>query len=1316
MPDLLLTCPNCNIPLRLQTPLGTAQKIRCPKCSQAFSSAPTKAEDLPPVRTDPGQARTVDFAAAPSAPPSRNPSHGPLAGVEIPGYELLGLLGRGGMGAVFKARQLQLNRIVALKTMLGGLHTSQDEVARLRNEAEVIARFQHPNIVQIFDVGEAEGHLFLALEYVEGGTLSDHLKGAPEPADQAASLVETLARAMDYAHRQGVVHRDLKPANILMKLPGAESGARSTLSPDTKPLIASGPSTASMFSNFGHDVDQTDSAIAPVPKITDFGLAKDVGGQSGQTQTGAFMGTPSYAAPEQALGNSRHVTAAADIYALGAILYELLTGRPPFRGASVLDTLDQVRNVEPVSLRLLNPAAPKDLETICLKCLRKKPADRYASALDLAEDLRRFRSHEPIKARPVGSMEKTVKWIARNPAVASILSLLVLVLVVGVTAVTLESSRARRAEGNALIAADNAKKEKERADKKRDEAVSLAGKLEIESKALEEKSVALEEKTDRLVRALATTQINLAENSWGKGNVALANRQLDAIPETHRFWDWRYLKRRFRGGLFSMHGHAGTVTCMAISPDGRRLLTGGADKTVRLWDSATGQELAQFSEFKRRIKSVAFHPSGRMFAAVADTSLVIWDAKVPKRLHSIVASKAQVNAVAFHPDGQRLATGSDDHTVVLWDVATGKRLSQIGLADPRINARPREVHHLAFSPDGARIAIDHYFDGVEVWDTEMATKHFALPKTGGLVVWTPDGKHIIAAGGFGKIFLFNKTGELIHTYLPTNHPDVTAIAPSPDGLRFATASTDNMISIWGVVSGKELLQLQGHTTVPYTLCFSTDSQRLFSGDSSGVIKIWDSIANRTAQAFNTPAPNPNALAFSPNSNWLAVGGVDSLPAPCGIVDIWDLATGVQLRSLNAHAQNIAGVTFSKDGKKLITASRGSPLGRVESEVKVWDTQTWKELWTLPHRPGSVWVFDPSPDNRYLALSYANDVRRLLTGPGTIRVWDLDRKEEILTIQATRNAAHEIRFSPDGQFLAAAMDQAIFVWDMPSGEVKARFPSGFGEAMGLAFSSDSKKLTACGTIKGVGVIRIYDIADNKLLQTIAGDTNQITSLAFSPDGERLATGSREGTRGGIIRLWDLRNGQQVLEFDAHPRSVQKLVFDSTGRYLASSGDGDGQAKIWEAPFSDDPAALQKRLNTDPMAEPQTIARRRLLAKLDTPLHLRMVLEREKTDRGFAAAYHLVQLLDAKPANLDFHRRRVKALASFNALEINADGLRKLLDHYRYDASLYCSVGLVQRDLKLTDDALKSLKHGHELGSRLEHWTYPSAQWIQECEQK
>ncbi len=407
-------------------------------------------------------------------PPSRQQGDFPAVGSALPlvtGYEILNELGRGGMGVVYRAWQQKLKRVVALKVMLAGDYAGPEGVGRFRIEAEAMARLQHPNIVQVHEIGEQDGRPFLALEYVEGGSLARKLAGTPLASAEAARLVEVTALAMHAAHLKGVVHRDLKPANVLLTADGA-------------------------------------------PKVTDFGLAKLVVGGSGQTASGAFLGSPSYMAPEQAGGDSAHVGPPADVYALGALLYEALTGRPPFRGATVADTVRQVMSEDPVSPRRLCPTVPRDLETICLKCLKKSPKIRYATAADLASDLGRFLAGEPVWARPSGPAEHAWKWARRRPAPAAALAVAVLAAATLLTGGLWYQGQLE----DAVVYAHG----------QRDEAGRARVEAEHNLDDARQATAAMEAQRDEAFQNLYLANLPLAQRAWQAARVGRVLQLLDA--------------------------------------------------------------------------------------------------------------------------------------------------------------------------------------------------------------------------------------------------------------------------------------------------------------------------------------------------------------------------------------------------------------------------------------------------------------------------------------------------------------------------------------------------------------------------------------------------------------------------------------------------------------------------------------------------------------------------------------------------------------------------------------------------------------------
>jgi serine/threonine protein kinase len=555
-----------------------------------------------PDRLPPAPGPTpVAASMASTLPPQANASC--PDGDDLPrvrGYEVLEELGHGGMGVVYRARQVSLNRVVALKMILAGAYAGPQARARFRAEAEAAARLQHPNIVQIYEVGEQNGRHYCAMEYVDGGSLARRLAGAPLPARLAAQLVETLARAVHHAHERGIVHRDLKPANILLASGGREPPDGATESGGSRPPLA-----------------------GSIPKIADFGLAKQLPteGQAPayQTQTGEVLGTPSYMAPEQAEGRVKEIGPAVDVYALGACLYELLTGKPPFTGATLLDTLEQVRAQEPVPPSRLQPRLPRDLCTICLKALAKSATRRYASAAALAEDLRRLLDGKPIHARPAGSAEKVWRWCRRNPRVALRTVLVAASLLAGTSVSTF-----------LLVQSQDRAREILR---------------EQERVRQEERNTA---------RRRYVSDMRLAPSYWEAARVGWLLQLLDRQRPEHtggedlRGFEWYYWHHRCHD-MRILPGHTLESFSVVYSPDGTRLACGGHQK-VSVLDAGTGRVLLSLDGHTGNVYNVAFSADGKRLAAASeDETLQVWDAK-----SGALMRKLKGSCVAFHPDGRRL--------------------------------------------------------------------------------------------------------------------------------------------------------------------------------------------------------------------------------------------------------------------------------------------------------------------------------------------------------------------------------------------------------------------------------------------------------------------------------------------------------------------------------------------------------------------------------------------------------------------------------------------------------------------------------------
>jgi hypothetical protein len=546
------------------------------------------------------------WGGAASDPPTVRPSESPASSAPpttIAGYEILDQIGRGGMGVVYRAWQAELRRVVALKMILAGADASPASLARFRIEAEAVARLEHPNIVQVYDVGQREGCAFLALELVHGGSLAQSLAGAPQPLAASARLVETLARAMHHAHRRGVVHRDLTPSNVLLTAEG-------------------------------------------VPKIADFGLAKlIIGGAETCTKTGDLLGTPSYMAPEQAAGKPRGNIAAADVYALGAILYEMLTGRPPFRGETPLETLRQVVDEEPVPPSHLRPRLPRDLNTICLKCLEKEPARRYPSAEALAEDLRRFLDDRPILARWSGPLGRAWRWSRRNPAWAVSVPLVMLLLAVialisSMAALGLRAAEREKTEQlrESLLAQATAGRAGTRVGRRFDglEAIARAAAIRP-SLALRNEAIAY----------MALTDLRLARR-WSGMTGEAGNLALEFDPRLERY---------------ARSDGRGTVSVRRVGDDG---------------------EVARLPGPGAHAWSLRFSPDGRFLAIAYHTQpnrIVLWDLDHPQTT-PIVINPTAGNALDFSPDSRTLAVGRPDGSISLCALPSCEEIRRLG-REPR---------------------------------------------------------------------------------------------------------------------------------------------------------------------------------------------------------------------------------------------------------------------------------------------------------------------------------------------------------------------------------------------------------------------------------------------------------------------------------------------------------------------------------------------------------------------------------------------------------------------------------------------------------
>jgi eukaryotic-like serine/threonine-protein kinase len=1097
-----------------------------------------------------------DLASIPfvSPPAAAGLGEGKTVSKNVPAwesFEILRELGRGGMGVVYLARQKHLERTVALKMILHSSHVSSQARQRFLAEAETLAQLSHPGIVQVYEFGMHGDCPYFALEYLEGGGLDRKLQGRPLPAREAAALAEKLALATQAAHERGIIHRDLKPANVLL------AGT-----PDA-PL---GQCT---------------------PKIADFGLAKQIEGGSDLTATGMILGTPGYMAPEQAAGATRTIGPATDVYALGAILYECLTGRPPFQGAALQETLGQVLHREPVGVRQLQPDAPKDLDTICHKCLHKEPARRYGSAAALAADLRAFLEDRPIAARPVSQWEKTWRWCRRNPSTAGLVAAVMVALLAG-TMVSVffalrASEQAKEARHNAALAQEQTRQAQE-------------------EKILAAQHAAHAERQRLLSdRHLYDARMVMAQMAWEQGRRGQAEQLLDLYrqPAPHRpdlrGWEWYCQDQLFQPERRRLPKHDGDSQGVAFSPDGAWLATGD-QRHVRIWDLASTKALHTLDGHGGApIFRVKFSPDGTRLASV-DTmgTVILWDAVQGRSLHVFKGqAEGYLTDLAFSPDGRWLAGSQREREVTLWEVANGQKAATLVLPEVR-EPRPGTLC-IGFSPDGRQLATTlGSVTGIFLFDVPGGNmiRHLRPPdrivNSVTCLVFSPDGRWLAVPHGRSLRLWDVHRGE-VHATLQGHNDNIRSAAFSPDGSRLATASWDRTVKVWDVASQ----QLQRSFTHPhgvYGVTFSPDGLWLASGESDGSVRLWDPAADAefvlqqffgnftfspdgtqvasydassevklydttTGQVQQVFAHASNqrvtAVVFSPDGTWLATASKDRT------VKIWPRKGGPAWRTLEGHAGEVGGLALSPNGRVLASASE-------DGTVKLWEAATGKELFTLRGHRGQV-----------NAVAFRPDGVELATGDdhGTVKLWEAATGTETASLHSHDGMVPEVRYSPDGRLLAVrggaprgkgnvpGLDKPISVWDVAT---KQRVATAAPKARGMAFSPNGAWL-ALGHEDGT--IDLWDTSTRKVTVTLRGHSGWINSVAFSPDGERLVSAGQDKT----VRVWDIATGQEVRVFANQRSDGRQVGFspDPRGSRLAMAASGSAHFKMWDArPVSDE----------------------------------------------------------------------------------------------------------------------------------------------------
>ncbi|MHB1560748.1 MAG: WD40 repeat domain-containing serine/threonine protein kinase [Isosphaeraceae bacterium] len=1064
-------------------------------------------------------------------------------------FEIIEEVGSGGFGFVVRARDRLLQREVALKMPVPERLLAAGDVGRFLREARAAARLDHPGIVRVFDAGQL-GPLgyFIASEFCHGPNLRRWLRaqGKPVPPRVAAGWAEALADAVQHAHERGILHRDIKPDNVILE-PG------------------SGPEGF-------------------LPRLTDFGLAKLAEETGEDSSSGVRVGTLRYMAPEQAAGRRGDVGPSADIYAIGATLYEVLTGRPPFHGETEAETMRLVLEVRPIAPRTLRPGLPRDLETICLKCLRKESSRRYETAAELRDDLRRYLDGRPIVGKPVSLVNHAWGWARRRPGTASLVALVILL------ASGLASGFAwwvAWLEWHSL----ELQVQVERADRN-------AELAEVQARIAEERRRLAyrhhhAEGLRRAREALDARQVDLAQE-------ILDDLEPDPGEPDSRGFAWRYLRRQAHREFSRVGGHDAAVQGWTWSPDGRALATWDLHRQVVLWDVTSGPGLARPRAVPTKagtdLSTLRLSPDGTLLAAVdrtpkASTLRVIEPGGSDQVVRLDGVEQGDRFELRFDREGRRLAAlqWRPDDTGVLWtwDLAAPRALPV-----RRDLGRDRFVPG-GFAPDGRLLVVDRDDRAIvrDPWSgADLRVLRLKPPLRTHLVEFARDGHTLAIAWDDGLDVWQVDPWREVGRYRPRN--PIVEIRLSRRGALAATLDPSGYVTLFDkssprgrALSSGEKRSLRGHwfelsndgaLLVSAVSTTSGGQQPMEAWDIDGArrLRLFPGFLDRceftffpgTHAALLTGRDGPRiwrvdpeteslepaghsdeawAVAFSPAGRILASGSDDTHERRT--IKLWDPATGRELAGWKGHTATVAAIAFSPDGRLMATVSfdAGAPG---HPNVLLWDAATRERLASLEGH--SAWV---------RAVAFSPDGRTLATGGegGSVRLWDVASRTSRSELVGHTQRVMSLAFSPDGKTLATASNDATArTWDVETGSALAVFRDA-DEVRAVAFPSRGKPGLLATANQG-GSIKLRDPETGEVIRTIRGAADQLGCLAFTPEGRSIAAAGK----GKVIRIWDIATGQELLALEGHHARVNALAFAPDGSALASCSH-DGAVKLWHA---------------------------------------------------------------------------------------------------------------------------------------------------------
>ena len=1107
-------------------------------------------------------------------------------GTVIGPYKLLQQIGEGGMGTVFMAEQTQpVQRKVALKLIKSGMD-SRLVIARFEAERQALALMDHPNIARVLDAGTTEnGRPYFVMELVKGVPITRYCDEHHLTPRERLELFVPVCLAVQHAHHKGIIHRDMKPSNVMV-------------------CIYDGK---------------------PVPKVIDFGVAKATGpkltDRTLYTEFGAIVGTFEYMSPEQAELDQLDVDTRSDVYSLGVLLYELLTGTTPLernqmREVAILELLRLVREEEAPrpSVRLssaeglpsiaanrgteprrLSGLVRGELDWIVMKCLEKDRNRRYETANAFAADVLHYLHGETVLACPPSAAYRMRKFARQNRAAFLTTGTVVLALVMGTAASTWQAIRATRAEGLADARLETEKEartetEAARIEEAAQRTIAERRQSEAEQQRNEADRQRRQAKEQELLarRRFYASQINLAQGAWEQGEPArvleLLEGQRPKIDQTDlRTFEWYQLWRRCSVDCrLSLHlEHNPAFSCAALSPDGKTFAVQGGNSDIKLWDAATGWERLSLKGLQRAVSSMAFAPDNQTLATGSFSAgeLILWDVSTGKAIRTLQSGQPGLHSLAFAADGKTLASGGEDGTVKMWDAANWQEKTTL-------RGHTAAVLSLSFSPDGKALASASAWGKenglVNLWD--LSTKPDPSPRRlikANTVAFSPDCKTLAIGHENQAVMLLDVATGKQRAVHNTNSGKILCVAYSPNGKTLAIGSEDRTVKLWEPESGRELSYAH-HNAVQW-VAFTPDGQTVASASArDGAVKLWNVVA--------TPEPTTLqqkgevlSVAFSPDGRILAAGGRDS-------TKLWDVATSRETITLPiGHRHNQGGVAFSHDGKTLaISTSKTVELVAIvnRSEDRAHEIHT-SNIGGLPFNPDDKnLVFNGGKGGfcvKNLAFS-PNDKSLAMAGYNvTPTVWDLASRQVKAKLEGD-----SIAFSPDSKLLATGggifgqSSSRVTLWDADTFEERITCRGeGASWVFGVQFSPDGK-LVAQTT--AFGTILLWEVASGTLHASLKGHTSPVNCVAFHPDGKTLASASEDKT----IKLWDVVIGQERLTLRGHTGAVCSVAFAPDGNTLAS-GSTDGTVKLWYAATDPDATAPRAELTATRPMNPRALLR-------------------------------------------------------------------------------------------------------------------------------